>query len=131
MSRYCLDTSAYSHLKRGEDRVVELVDGAGWIGVPCVVLGELHAGFRSGTRRKQNEGELSEFLAQPLVDELPVDGEVARIFGDMVSELRRRGSPLPSNDIWIAATCARAGATLVTFDSHFRSFPQVGVYLLE
>ena len=131
MSRYCLDTSAYSQMKRGESRVVELVDRAEWIGMPCVVLGELHAGFRSASRRKQNETELEDFLAQPSVEELPVDGEVARVFGDLVAELRRRGTPLPSNDIWIAATCARAGATLLSFDSHFRTFPRVGAVVFD
>ena len=131
MSRYCLDTSAYSQMKRGESRVVELVDRAEWIGMPCVVLGELHAGFRSGSRRKQNETELEEFLAQPMVEELAVDGEVARIFGDLVSELRRRGTPVPSNDVWIAATCARVGATLLTFDAHFGKFPRVGTVVFD
>jgi predicted nucleic acid-binding protein len=118
-------------MKRGESRVVELVDRAEWIGMPCVVLGELHAGFRSASRRKQNETELEDFLAQPIVEELPVDGEVARVFGDLVAELRRRGTPLPSNDIWIAATCARAGATLLSFDSHFRTFPRVGAVVFD
>lgn len=131
LSRYCLDTSAYSQMKRGESRVVELVDSAEWVGMPCVVLGELHAGFLSGSRRKQNETELDEFLAQPIVEELPVDGEVARIFGDLVTELRRRGTPVPSNDVWIAATCSRAGATLLSFDARFRKFPRVGTVVFE
>ena len=131
MSRYCLDTSAYSQMKRGEGRLVELVDRADWVGMPCVVLGELHAGFRSGSRQKQNETELEEFLAQAVVEELPVDGEVARIFGDIVAELRGRGTPMPSNDVWIAATCARAGATLLSFDFRFRSFPRIGVVVFD
>jgi tRNA(fMet)-specific endonuclease VapC len=126
LSRYCLDTSAYSHFKRGDARVVELLERAEWIGVPCVVLGELYAGFRAGSRRLQNEAELDEFLSEPVVEQLPVDSHVAMIFGDMVAELRRSGTPMPSNDIWIAATCARAGATLLSFDKHFLNFPRVG-----
>ena len=97
--------------------------------MPAVTLGELHAGFRTGTRRKRNESELDEFLANPVVEELPVDGEVARFFGDIVAELRRKGAPRPTNDIWIAATCARAGARLLTFDRRFRGFPRVDVVL--
>jgi tRNA(fMet)-specific endonuclease VapC len=131
VSRYCLDTSAYSHLKRGDVRVADLLDRAEWVGVPCIVLGELHSGFRKGSRQKQNEAELEEFLADPLVEQLPVDGEVAHIFADIVMDLRRRGTPLPTNDIWIAATCARAGATLVSFDAHFRKVFRIGSLVLE
>jgi len=131
LSRYCLDTSAYSQLKRGGPRVTELLDRAEWIGVPCIVLGELHAGFRAGSRHAQNEAELEEFLAQPIVEELPVDHEVSRIFGEIVADLRQRGTPIPSNDVWIAATCSRAGAMLITFDAHFHSLPRVGTLVLE
>src|SRR5712691_13545189 len=101
MSRYCLDTSAYSNLKRGHATLVDLVDRAEWIGVPVIVLGELHAGFERGARRERNEAELEEFLAQPVVEELSVDHEVARIFGSILGGLRRRGTPLPTNYIWI------------------------------
>ena len=131
MSRYCLDTSAYSWFKRGDARVVELVDQAEWIGMPCVVLGELYAGFRMGSRVGRNEKELQEFLAEPVVEELSTDHEVARIFGAMVADLRTRGTPRPINNIWIAATCARAGATLLTFDLHFLDFPRVGTLVLQ
>ena len=131
MSRYCLDTNAYSRFKRGDARVVELLDRAEWVGMPCATLGELYAGFRMGSRRRQNEAELEEFLAEPVVEQLPIDAEVARIFGDIAAELRRRGTPVPTNDIWIAATCARAGATLLTFDGHFANFPRIGVLLFE
>jgi tRNA(fMet)-specific endonuclease VapC len=131
VSRYCLDTSAYSHLKRGDARVADLLDRAEWVGVPCIALGELHAGFRKGSRQKQNEAELEEFLADPIIEQLPVDGEVAHIFADIVMDLRRRGTPLPTNDIWIAATCARAGATLISFDAHFRKVFRIGSLVLQ
>ena len=131
MSRVCLDTSAYSNWKRGHEKVADLIDQAEWIGVPCIVLGELYAGFEAGSQAERNGSELEEFLASPVVHELAVDHEVARIFGSIVADLRRRGTPLPVNDIWIAATCARAGATLLTFDTHFRSLGRIGVSVLE
>ena len=131
MSRYCLDTRAYSNLKRGHAGMADLLDGAEWIGVPCVVLGELHAGFEAGAHQDRNEAELEEFLAQPVVEELSVDHEVARIFASILVGLRHRGTPLPTNDIWIAATCARAGATLLTFDAHFRKIPRIGTSVLD
>ena len=65
------------------------------------------------------------------MEQLPVDGEVARTFGDIVAELRRRGAPMPTNDVWIAATCARAGATLLSFDAHFSAIPRLGSLILK
>jgi predicted nucleic acid-binding protein len=130
MSRYCLDTSAYSHFRRGEEVVTTLLDGAEWIGVPAVVLGELRTGFLLGLRREKNESELQEFLAHPSVEELPVEGEVSRHYAGIVADLRRAGTPLPTNDLWIAATAARHGALVLTYDSHFESIARVGSVVL-
>ncbi len=130
VSRYCLDTVAYSHFRRGETGVVGLLDRAEWIGVPAIVIGELCAGFAKGSRRTKNLDELHEFLPLEVVEILPVDDGVAELFGEMFEYLRRRGRPLPINDVWIAATCARAGAPLITWDHHFESFPRLETILL-
>ncbi len=131
MSRYCLDTVAYSHFKRGEGRITKMLDRAEWIGVPVIVIGELCAGFAKGSRFEKNLRELDEFLALPVVETLAVDREIAELFGEMINELRRSGRPIPVNDVWIAATCVRAGATLLTWDAHFRSIPRVGTMVLD
>ena len=131
MSRYCLDTSAYSQFMRGDPSAVEHIDGAEWLGFPAIVLGELWMGFLSGARTRENERELDEFLANPVVEELIVDHAVARVFGEIVESLRAAGTPLPTNDIWIAATAARAGATVLTYDDHFERIPRVGCLVLE
>lgn len=131
MTGICVDTSAYSNFRRGEERVTRQIDRARWIGVPSIVVGELHAGFRSGTRTDRNLGELNEFLRHPAVQVLTVDEEVARLYGELVAELRAAGRPLPTNDIWIAATAVRFGATVLTFDSHYRAIGRVGSIVLE
>ncbi len=131
MSRYCLDTVAYSHFKRGEARITRMLDRAEWIGVPVIVIGELCAGFAKGSRFQQHLEELDEFLALPIVETLPVDRQTAETFGEMIDALRRKGRPVPSNDVWIAATCARTGATLLTWDAHFRLIPRVGTMVLD
>ena len=131
MSRYCLDSVAYSHLKRGESRIIDLLDRAERIGVPVIVIGELCAGFAKGSRLQRNLKELDEFLTLPVVEMLPVDRQIAEIFGEIVEDLRRRGRPIPVNDIWIAATCACTAATLLTWDSHFQEIPRIGTMLLE
>lgn len=125
-----LDTSAYSHFKRGHVEAVDLVDSADWIGVTAVVLGELRAGFGLGKRRAANERELGRFLANPVVHLLAVDDEAAQIYADIVVALRAAGTPVPTNDIWIAAVSAREGATVVTFDGHFAAIGRVGHRIL-
>lgn len=129
--RYCLDTSAYSHFKRGDTQVVELIDRADWIGIPVIVMGELAVGFRLGTRREANEAELSQFVGHPLVEVLPVSEDVVSFYAGIVVDLKDAGTPLPANDIWIAAIAARHGATVLTFDAHFRSIARVSATVLS
>lgn len=131
MSRYCLDTSAYSRFMAGDRRVVELLDQAEWIGIPAVTLGELRTGFLLGGRRERNEAELAALLANPVVHTLPVDEDVSRHYADIVCDLRRAGTPVPTNDVWIAATAARNGALVLTFDGHFEKIARVGSLVLE
>ena len=131
MNRICLDTSAYSNCQRGQGGAVELIDTADWVGMPSVTLGELWAGFLSGRRVESNLAQLREFLAHPVVEIVNVDGDVARIYGEIVTDLRARGEPLPTNDIWIAATAARSGATVLTFDAHFRKITRVAAVVLS
>lgn len=130
MTRLCLDTSAYSYFKRGDGRVVELIDRAEWIGLPAIVVGELWTGFGLGRRKDENIRELEAFMDHPVVEELKVDSHVARIYGEIVADLRAAGSPLPTNDIWIAASAAGAGATVLTYDEHFDKIVRVGAIVL-
>lgn len=131
MSRLCIDTSAYSHFQRGAPEAVEALDAAEWLGMPSVTLGELYVGFALGGRRPQNEAELQAFLANPLVTVLDVDRGVGRLYAEILVELRKAGQPIPTNDIWIAATAARAGASVLTYDPHFAAISRIGVVILQ
>ena len=128
--RICLDTSAYSHFRRGAPEAVRTVTRARSVGVPVIVLGELRVGFRLGGRALENEERLGDFIAEPVVTILDVDDEAAAHYADIVVELRRAGTPLPTNDIWIAALAAREGATVVTTDRHFARIGRVGSVIL-
>ncbi len=132
MNRYCLDTSAYSHFKRSDPKVVELIDSAAWVGVPSVVLGGLEVGFQLGNpkRLEQNRTEVQEFLDHPVVEELAVDSEVTPLYAELVISLRKAGTPVPTNDIWIGALAVRAGATVLTYDDHFKAMQRVGSIIL-
>lgn len=126
MSSLCLDTSAYSNFRRGNEDVAELLDRAELVGVPTVALGALRTGFLLGGRRRRNETELDAFLGNPAVQVLSVDAETSRHYAEIVAELREAGTPIPTNDIWIAATAARNGATVLTCDVHFEHIRRVG-----
>lgn len=126
MSAYCLDTSAYSNFRRGNEEVAALLDQAEMVGVPTVALGELRTGFLLGDRQRRNETDLNDFLDNPVVQVLPVDSETSRHYAEIVAELRQGGTPVPTNDIWIAATAARNGTTVLTCDDHFERIGRVG-----
>jgi tRNA(fMet)-specific endonuclease VapC len=128
--RFCLDTSAYSHFKRGEPAVVDLIDRAEWLGMRVIVLGELAVGFRRGRRAREHQSELTQFLDNRVVEVLPLSEDLVGIYADIVLDLRQSGTPLPVNDIWIAAVAVRWGAPVLTYDSPFRSIVRVGVTVL-
>lgn len=124
-SRLVLDTSAYSHLRRKDVRLLDLLTAATSILLPIVVLGELYGAFAHGGRRRQNVSSLDEFLAEPFVSILPLTQDVARRYGDLFAELRRTGTPISTNDLWIAAATLDCGGHLVTFDRDFDRIPHL------
>ena len=126
MSSFCLDTSAYSNFRRGNEEVVALLDQAELVGVSTIALGELRTGFLLGGKRQRNETELDAFLDSPVVEVLPVDAETSRHYAGIVAELRKAGTPVPTNDMWIAATTARNGTTVLNCDDHFERIGRVG-----
>ncbi len=117
--RLVLDTSAYSHFRANHHEVVERIASAEVVFLPTIVLGELEAAFRMGRRAADNRAKLEELLQEDFVAVLPVTAEVARRYGEVFATLRAAGTPIPVNDIWIAATTMDAGAHLVTFDRDF------------
>ena len=131
MSCYCLDTSAYSNFRRGNEEVATLLDSAELVGVSTIALGELRTGFVLGDRRKRNEAELDAFLDNPAVEVLQVDPETSRHYAEIVAELRRAGTPLPTNDIWIAAVASRNGTTVLTCDDHFERIARIGSIVID
>lgn len=131
MSRLTLDTSAYCWLLRGEPGAKAAISRADWIGMPAIVIGELVHGFRGGSRPEENEALLGEFLADRRVEVQVLDEEAARLYAEIVEDLKRARTPIPTNDAWIAAAAIRDGATVLTFDPHFERIARVGKRLLK
>ena len=131
MTRVLLDTSAYSAFLRGHEEVQLALQQAEEIYVSPIILGELHAGFRRGRRRKKNERELLSFLSSPRVAVADVVEETAVRYAEILSFLRSAGTPIPTNDIWIAAGAMQHGLRVLTTDTHYQRIPQVVVDYYE
>lgn len=119
VSRLVLDTSAYSYFRRGDAGVLDALTGAERVLIPVTVLGELEAAFELGTRARENRRALDDFLGEPFVDVIDTTASAARHYGRVFSALKRDGTPIPVNDIWIAAATLDCGGTLLTFDRDF------------
>ena len=114
-----LDTNAYTGFKRGHLEVVDRLRRSGGVLLSTIVAGELLFGFHHGARFERNRAELEAFLDRPEVSLLPVSLATADRFGRISAALRRKGRPLPTNDVWIAAHTMESGAELLSFDEHF------------
>ena len=122
-----IDTNVYSALMRGDHACVELVRRAERIVVSAIVAGELLQGFYYGGRANENVQRFREFLEQPDVEFLGVSYATADRFARLYSALRKRGTPIPTNDMWIAAHTLEIGAELMTMDRHFESIDGLAV----
>lgn len=117
--RLLLDTSAYSAFKRGHPRVVELVRAASSIALNAIVLGELLSGFTRGGQVEQNRRELEAFHESPRVRVLQMGPETAERFALVHRALHDAGTPIPTHDMWIAASALEHGLRVLTTDAHF------------
>ena len=119
MKRIMLDTNFYAAFKRNDADAVSLLRKVEYIGVNTVILGELLAGFRCGNREQQNREELDQFLDSARVELISMDEETAEFYAQVFAELRLKGRPIPSNDLWLAASTLQHGLALATYDDHF------------
>ncbi len=123
--KLALDTNAYREAADGKPRAVEFLRRADEIQMPFVVLGELRAGFAAGTAGKKNEAKLTEFLGSPRVRVLLADEQTTHSYATLFAQLRRQGTPIPTNDLWIAALAIQHDLPLLTSDRHFANLPQL------
>jgi tRNA(fMet)-specific endonuclease VapC len=114
-----LDTSGYSQFAVGVERAIAAMESAESLAISTVVLGELFAGFRRGSKERTNRKRLEEFIETFEVQILPVSGSEAEWYAKVLAKLRAAGKPIPTNDVWIAACALAAKASLLTADGHF------------
>jgi predicted nucleic acid-binding protein len=116
-----IDTNAYTAFKQGKHEAIAIIRRAAQLAFSSTVLGELLGGFAVGTRVEKNRAELRQFLASARVRVLAVDEVTATHYAEVYQHLRSKGQPVPTNDMWIAASALQHGYALFSYDRHFEA----------
>lgn len=117
MNGNLIDTNVIIKLLSGDEKAVRIFDNATNIFVSAIVAGELFYGAFKSSRAQENLKLFMDFLSQYTI--ISIDKDIAKSYGEIKAELVKKGSPIPENDIWIAATAKTHQFVLSTFDAHF------------
>lgn len=128
MKQVLLDTNAYARFLAGDTSILDAVASSEVVFMSIFVLGELYAGFSGGTKNLENRNRLKDFLFKPSVKILNATSETADIFGSLKTTLKKAGTPLPINDVWISAHGIETGSVIITFDKHFEKIPGIRLH---
>jgi tRNA(fMet)-specific endonuclease VapC len=123
--KIAVDTNRYVDLRKGVVETVALLEEAEAILVPFVVLGQLRAGFAYGRRPAENERTLRRFLLKDSVGVLFADDQTTHHYASVFRQLRKQGTPIPTNDMWLAALVLQHNLALHARDRHFDHLPQL------
>ena len=113
------DTNAVTALRLANREVIETMEAADTVYMSVIVLAELYHGYAKGSQREKNEEWLQRFLNKPTVRILQITEETSQVWAQVILDLKKAGTPIPTNDIWIASQCIETGAVLLTGDKHF------------
>jgi predicted nucleic acid-binding protein len=119
MKKILIDTNIYSDAMRGEKYAVDIFRRNEQLLFSPVVVGELLAGFKRGKQEEKNKRQLEEFFSRERVLELSISSETSEFYAFILEQLKEKGAPIPTNDIWIAASAMENGAAVATRDEHF------------
>jgi len=122
---FVIDTNKLSDLFLGDKQVANSLRSSEIVYVPVIVIGEFSYGAYAGGKSRHNLALLQDFLGQPSCHALSVDQETATQYAQLRLYLRKRGTPIPANDIWIGALCIQYDLPLLTRDGDFKKLPQI------
>lgn len=125
MKSLVLDSNAIIALFDGDEDIRETISSAEKVLVPAVVLGEVQLGINDTKRGRTTQKAFERFLDQPFVEVLDVGAETASCFVTIMKYLMAHGTPIPTDDVWIAAGALETGSVILTRDGHFASIPMV------
>lgn len=112
-----LDTNALSAVADDDPAVVAILTRAELMAIPVIVLGEYRHGIAQSRHRASYENWLAGLLHDCMV--LDVQEPTTHYYAEITLELKRKGKPIPTNDIWIAALCRQHALPLLSRDRHF------------
>src|ERR1700733_11438789 len=112
-----LDTNALSGAADNDPAVIALLADADEVSIPVIVLGEYRHGIAQSRHRASYENWLAGLLHDCQV--LDIQEPTTHHYAHITLELKRKGSPIPTNDVWIAALCRQHGLPLLSRDRHF------------
>lgn len=128
MKKIVLDTNAYAALIQGQLLVKQVLENAEQLFIPVFVIAELLYGFKNGSREQANKTLLNDFLNLAGVAVRHTTDETARIYSDLYLDLKQKGTPIPTHDIWIAAIAIETGSVIITYDKHFLNIKKASVW---
>ena len=128
MSKILVDTNCYIFYLSGDQDVLDALADADIVFMSIFVLGELYAGFKGGSKEKENIAILKKFLDKSTVSVLNATKETAEIFGMVKNSLKEAGTPIPINDVWISAHTLETGSLIITYDKYFNLVPGLRVW---
>ncbi len=120
-----IDGNRYTDFFRGDREVVQVISSADAVVLPFIVVAELRAGFLGGSRTTDNERNLTKFLRKDRVSVLFPDDATTHLYAALHIDLRRAGTPIPTNDLWIAALVLQHDLVLFSRDRHFDRIPRL------
>lgn len=125
--KLALDTNRYRDFCDGNESVLDVLRAAERVVLPLPVLAELRSGFACGTISRKNEAVLNQFLNEQRVQILAPDEQTTFFFATLYRQLRQQGTPIPTNDLWIASLVVQHNLFLCTRDRHFNHLPQLSI----
>ncbi len=131
ISKIVIDTNVYSGILKGAIDHQSIFEKFDHIIIPTIVIGELRAGFALGKKSKQNEADLQQILNNNNIKVLAPEISTTSYYAAIYKALRKKGKPIPTNDIWIAAICLEQDAQMATLDRHFNFVADLKIYGFE
>ena len=128
MKLVILDTNAYRRLYNGDSELLEVVESCERVLMSPIVLGELLAGYKKGNKEKENLRWLKRFMDSVSVELAVIGEETARSYAQIKVGLEKKGKPIPTNDMWIAAQAMENGAVLISNDQHFKEIDGLRIW---
>ena len=119
MKRVAIDTNIYTDIMNGYRPVQDVLMEFDVVLVPMIVLGELLYGFTYGTKEAANRAQLDRFFSRDFVKILTLSRKTTEYYALLMASLRKNGTPLPTNDVWIAAAACAEKIPLISRDRHF------------